>query len=275
MEQATFSTLTPGLKTGSTSRAPSVLASSPVLLHRRQHIRRHTSPQERSQHRSGSLLGGGKPALLPKEREHVRLSPITSGARRARRTEARPAEHAGSGGDIEHWFPQRALRSGGGPRPIVAQEGELDEASQYYRQALRAAPESVVARVELGELYIQRGDLSAAQIQLELAKRSAPEDSTVRELLGDVYYGRGRTALAIREWQKALELDPRADILDKLKKALQENDQDINSTSCAAPTFCSATTEPSTSSSGGKSPSLSNPSTKSLPRSSDSPRRHP
>lgn len=83
----------------------------------------------------------------------------------------------------------------------------------------------------------QRGDLSAAQIQLELAKRSAPEDSTVRELLGDVYYGRGRTALAIREWQKALELDPRADILDKLKKALQENDQDINFDELRRPHF--------------------------------------
>ena len=120
---------------------------------------------------------------------------------------------------------------------LSAQEGELDEASQYYRQALRAAPESVVARVELGELYIQRGDLSAAQVQLEVAKRSAPEDSTVRELLGDVYYDRGRTALAIREWQKALELDPRADILDKLKKALQENDQDINFDELRRPHF--------------------------------------
>jgi tetratricopeptide (TPR) repeat protein len=105
--------------------------------------------------------------------------------------------------------------------------GELDKASHYYRQALRAAPESVAARVELGELYLERGDLMAAQIQLELAKRGAPEDATVRELLGDVYYRRGRTAPAIREWQRALELDPRANLLDKLKQALKENDQDI------------------------------------------------
>jgi tetratricopeptide (TPR) repeat protein len=118
-----------------------------------------------------------------------------------------------------------------------AQEGDLDEASQYYRQALRAAPESVVARVELGELYIQRGDLSAAQTQLELAKRSAPEDATVRDLLGDVYYGRGRIAFAIREWQKALELDSRVDVLDKLKKALEENDQDIEFDELRRPHF--------------------------------------
>ncbi|HEX9724666.1 MAG TPA: tetratricopeptide repeat protein [Vicinamibacteria bacterium] len=120
---------------------------------------------------------------------------------------------------------------------LSAEEGELDEASRYYRQALRAAPESVVARVELGELYIERGDLSAAQTELELAKRSAPEDPTVRDLLGDVYYGRGRTAFAIREWQKALELDPRVDVLDKLKKALQENDQDIEFDELRRPHF--------------------------------------
>ncbi len=51
-----------------------------------------------------------------------------------------------------------------------ADEGDLDKASHYYRQALHAAPESVVARVELGELYLERGGLSAAQIQLELAQ---------------------------------------------------------------------------------------------------------
>ncbi len=118
-----------------------------------------------------------------------------------------------------------------------ADEGDLDKASHYYRQALHAAPESVVARVELGELYLARGDLSAAQIQLELAKRSAPEDATVRELLGDAYYRRGRTALAIREWQKALELNPGASVLDKLKQALRENDQDIDFDELRRPHF--------------------------------------
>jgi tetratricopeptide (TPR) repeat protein len=120
---------------------------------------------------------------------------------------------------------------------VSANEGDLDKASHYYRQALDAAPESVVARVELGELYLERGALSSAQIQLELAKRSAPKDATVRELLGDTYYRRGRTALAIREWQKALELDPRASVLDKLKQALRENEQDIDFDELRRPHF--------------------------------------
>lgn len=106
-------------------------------------------------------------------------------------------------------------------------EGDLDKASRLYRQALSIAPDSILGRVELAELFISRGNNQAAETQLEQAKRIAPKDPTVREKLGDVYYQQGRTAFAIREWQKALELAPNSDLLYKLKKALRENDQDI------------------------------------------------
>lgn len=108
-----------------------------------------------------------------------------------------------------------------------AREGDLDKASHLYRQALSQAPDSILGRVELGDLFLSRGDLQSAQAQLEQAKRLAPNEPTVREKLGEIYYRRGRTALAIREWQRALELSPNADTLFKLKRALQENDQDI------------------------------------------------
>ena len=42
---------------------------------------------------------------------------------------------------------------------------------------------------------------------------------------------------SIREWQKALKLDPRADLLDKLKQALRENDQDIDFDELRRPHF--------------------------------------
>ena len=106
-------------------------------------------------------------------------------------------------------------------------EGDLDKASRLYRQALSVAPDSITGRVELAELFIGRGNLQAAETQLEQAKRLSPNEPTVREKLGDVYHRRGRTALARREWQKALELSPSSDLLYKLKKALRENDQDI------------------------------------------------
>jgi tetratricopeptide (TPR) repeat protein len=118
-----------------------------------------------------------------------------------------------------------------------AQEGDLDKASRLYRQALSVAPDSILGRVELAELFISRGDLKSAQSQLEQAKRVAPDEPTVRDKLGDVYYRRGRTALAIREWQRALELSPNADLLFKLKQALRENEQDIEFDELRRPQF--------------------------------------
>jgi tetratricopeptide (TPR) repeat protein len=119
----------------------------------------------------------------------------------------------------------------------LARKGDLDEALRLYRQALSIAPDSIPGRVELAELFMRRGNLSSAQSQLEQAKRVVPDEPTVREKLGDVYYRRGRTALAIREWQRALELSPNADLLDKLKRALRENNQDIEFDELKRPHF--------------------------------------
>ena len=119
----------------------------------------------------------------------------------------------------------------------ASRAGEINEATQGYRRAIRRAPDSIVARVELAELYLSRGDVFAAQSQLEQAKRIRPGDATVRELLGDVYYRRGRTSLAIREWQRALELTPGPSVVYKLKKALRENDEDIQFTEVERPNF--------------------------------------
>ena len=116
-------------------------------------------------------------------------------------------------------------------------KGELDEAGKLYRRALREAPDSVTARLELAELYVQRRDLGAAQSQLELAKRLGPDDPKVRERLGDVYYERGRTSLAIREWQLALAELPSPGLLYKLKQALRKNDDDINFEEIEQPHF--------------------------------------
>jgi tetratricopeptide (TPR) repeat protein len=159
--------------------------------------------------KNGSTLGFPKSLLERAERDGNRESPS-------------------SGKPLNEKQPRNEKPS----RAIVearqtAQEGDLDKASRLYRQALSKAPDSILGRVELADLYLSRGDLQSAQSQLEQAKRIAPDEPTVREKLGEVYYRRGRTALAIREWQKALELSPNPDTLVKLKRALQENNEDI------------------------------------------------
>lgn len=116
-------------------------------------------------------------------------------------------------------------------------EGDLEEAVRQYKKAIESEPSSVDTRLELGTLYLQRGNLYAAQSELEQAKRMASDDARVRERLGDVYYALGRTPLAIREWQTALASSPTSSLLYKLKKALRENDQDIDFEEVSQPHF--------------------------------------
>jgi tetratricopeptide (TPR) repeat protein len=116
-------------------------------------------------------------------------------------------------------------------------EGDIDEAVRQYRKAIESEPTFVETRLELGVLYLERGDLYAAESQLEQAKRISPDDARVRERLGDVYYALGRAPLAIREWQAALGSSPSSGLLYKLKKALRENDQDVDFEEVSHPHF--------------------------------------
>lgn len=118
-----------------------------------------------------------------------------------------------------------------------AREGNLDQAVEQYRKALESEPTTVDARIELARLYLERGNLAGAQSQFEQAKRIAPDELRAREGLGDVYYRMGRLPLAIREWQAALAIRPDPGTLYKLKKALRENNEDIDFDEVAHPHF--------------------------------------
>ncbi len=118
-----------------------------------------------------------------------------------------------------------------------AREGNVDQAVAQYRTALESEPAALDARIELGALYLARGDLDAARAQFEQAKRIAPEDFRARDGLGDAYYRMGRHPLAIREWQAAFAIQPEPGILYKLKKALRENNEDINFEEVSHPHF--------------------------------------
>ncbi|TDI38147.1 MAG: tetratricopeptide repeat protein [Acidobacteria bacterium] len=111
-------------------------------------------------------------------------------------------------------------------------EGDLESAAELFGKAVSKAPDDLEVRMELARVHFERGDLRAARSVLEQANRrrhdNAHDKAKMRELLGDVYAGLGRSALAIREWQLALNIEPSPELLYKLKQALRENDQDID-----------------------------------------------
>jgi tetratricopeptide (TPR) repeat protein len=134
----------------------------------------------------------------------------------------------GAGGEEAQGYRNEAASTAIEAARQARREGNLEGAVREYRKALEAEPTAVATRVELGALYFEIGNLYAAESELEQAKKATPEDTRVRELLGDVYYRMGRTPLAIREWQAALSTNPAPGLLYKLKKALGENNEDIN-----------------------------------------------
>ena len=107
-------------------------------------------------------------------------------------------------------------------------EGDLESAAELFRKAVSKAPDDFEVQMELARVHFERGDLRAARSVLQQAKRHHYDNASMRALLGNVYAGLGQSALAIREWQLALNIDPSPELLYKLKQALRENDQDID-----------------------------------------------
>ena len=106
-------------------------------------------------------------------------------------------------------------------------DGDYRRAVRLYRRAIGKAPDAIEIRVELADLYLRYGDFQRARGELESARAVAPAHTGVRERLGDVYYGLGQTGMAIREWQIALPERSSPGLLYKMKRALEENDDDI------------------------------------------------
>jgi len=153
------------------------------------------------------------------------------------RVEAEVASAAGAPADEPSGFKNAVVQESVEAARESARKGDVDQAVALYRRALESEPRALETRVELGRLYFERGDLGAAQSQFEQAKRIAPQDLRAREGLGDVYYRMGRLPFAIREWQAALAIDPDPRILYKLKKALRENNEDIDFEEVSHPHF--------------------------------------
>lgn len=100
-----------------------------------------------------------------------------------------------------------------------ADRGEnLDEAEQFIRRALELDPGNGAYMDSLGWVFFRQGRNEEALAELLRASESmqAP-DPVVLEHIGDVYGKLGKTADAVLYWRKALQLDPKNQLLtDKL-----------------------------------------------------------
>jgi tetratricopeptide (TPR) repeat protein len=89
---------------------------------------------------------------------------------------------------------------------LSTREGRMDEAIDYFQEALRLSPDSSIALDNLGSAYRQTKRWNEAQATYERALRTKPEDAEANYGLGMVYAQNDDTARAEDYLERALKL---------------------------------------------------------------------
>lgn len=108
----------------------------------------------------------------------------------------------------------------------AVQENRLAEAREGLEQALRRAPDHLVALQSLGILAHNAGQSEAARHHLEMAVELAPDDAALHSNLATVLHALGEPEASLEHYHRALELEPnRADVHLGLGVVLQRLDR--------------------------------------------------
>jgi tetratricopeptide (TPR) repeat protein len=93
---------------------------------------------------------------------------------------------------------------------IMIQKGNLDAAISHFQKALQIAPEFEPAKNNLQKaLALRQNNMGAEVGKLLTALKSSPDDPGLNYRLGNLYLGLGELNNAVRQFEKALALQPK------------------------------------------------------------------
>lgn len=98
----------------------------------------------------------------------------------------------------------------------------LEKAHEMLTRAVGQEPNNGAYVDSLGWVYFRMGNLELAEKYLTDATRLLPRDPTVHEHLGDVLARRGDMERALQLYRMALDLDPEAKDVEKLRSKIAE-----------------------------------------------------
>lgn len=93
------------------------------------------------------------------------------------------------------------------PGKSTAPRDWKDEAAHHFQRALDIAPDMVSAYVGLSGVLVEKGHVDEALARLKAAAKIDPRDAEVHYRLGIVYEMKGLSSDALREFERALQLD--------------------------------------------------------------------
>ena len=99
--------------------------------------------------------------------------------------------------------------------------GRLDEAGRLYEQAIAASPDSPFLYREAADVSRRQGNLDAALRQAQKASELDPTDARAQVLTGEIYEAQQDTAKAVAAYDAALALEPNEAVEGKVE-ALRE-----------------------------------------------------
>ena len=98
----------------------------------------------------------------------------------------------------------------------------LERAAEMLVKAVAQEPRNGAYVDSLGWVYFRQGKLELAEKYLTDATKLMPRDATVKEHLGEVLAKRGETSRALTLYRAALNLDPDAKDLEKIRSKIAE-----------------------------------------------------
>jgi len=120
---------------------------------------------------------------------------------------------------------------------LLANDGQSDEAVQWYDKAVGLRSNDVDLRMTFGELLTERGDDLDAEIQLKKAQELAPTNPEPLYLLGQLYQHGDppRPSDATLEYQQVLKLAPSSVYAQRAKDALTQMSATPSATPASTP----------------------------------------
>jgi eukaryotic-like serine/threonine-protein kinase len=126
--------------------------------------------------------------------------------------QAGPVLRAGETTDLDAF---QSFLKGIGHTPRRERQGDLDKAIRFFEQAVEEDPHYVLAFIELSRAYLKKFDqtknpiwVKKAQLSCQHAVEMSESFSSSHVMLGAIYRKMGRDEEAIKNFQRALELDP-------------------------------------------------------------------